>query len=64
MLSGETANTNFILFGFTWQGLEPTISHNWSERTNQNSSPTFFFWSTDSLHTDNYCQKFVLNLIW
>jgi hypothetical protein len=25
MLSGEATNTNFIVFGLTWQGLEPTF---------------------------------------
>jgi hypothetical protein len=25
MLSGETANTNFIVFNLIWPGLEPTI---------------------------------------
>jgi hypothetical protein len=27
MLSGETTNTNFIVFGFTWPGLEASIYH-------------------------------------
>jgi hypothetical protein len=27
MLSGEATNTNFIVVGLTWPGLEPTIYH-------------------------------------
>jgi len=26
-LSGEATNINFIVFGFTWSGLECTINH-------------------------------------
>ena len=31
VLRGEATNTNFILFGLTWLGLEPTIYHTRSE---------------------------------
>ena len=33
MLSGEASNTNFIVFGFTWSRLKPTIYHTWDEHT-------------------------------
>ena len=34
MLSGEAKNTNFIVFGLTQFGLEPTIYHTLSEYAN------------------------------
>jgi hypothetical protein len=33
MLSGEASNTNFIVFGFTWSRLKPTIYHTRDEHT-------------------------------
>ena len=35
MLSREATNTNFIVFGFTRSGLEPTIYHARGEHTNR-----------------------------
>jgi hypothetical protein len=35
MLSGETTNTNFIVFGLTQPGLEPTIYCTQGEHANQ-----------------------------
>ena len=35
MLSGETTNTNFIVFGVTRPGLEPTTYCTWGEHGNQ-----------------------------
>jgi hypothetical protein len=35
MLSGETTNTNFIVFGLTQPGLEPTIYCTRGEHANQ-----------------------------
>ena len=34
MLIGEAANTNFIVFGLTWPGLEPTIYRTRGEHAN------------------------------
>ena len=34
MLSGEATNTNFIVFGFTQLGLEPTIYRNRDDHAN------------------------------
>jgi hypothetical protein len=33
-MSGEATNTNFIVFGLTWPGLEPTICHTRGEHAN------------------------------
>jgi hypothetical protein len=34
MLSGEATNTNFIVFGLTWSGLEPTSYRTRGEHAN------------------------------
>jgi hypothetical protein len=34
MLSGEATNTNFIVFGLTQSGLEPTIYRTWGKHAN------------------------------
>ena len=34
MLIREATNTNFIVFGLTWRGLEPKIHHTWGEHAN------------------------------
>ena len=34
MLSGEATDTNLIVFGFTWSGLEPTIYRTRGEHAN------------------------------
>jgi hypothetical protein len=34
MLRGEVTNSNFIVFGLTWPGLEPTIYSIWGEYAN------------------------------
>jgi hypothetical protein len=34
MLRGEATNTNFIVFGFTWSGIEPTIYQTQGEHAN------------------------------
>ena len=34
VLSGKATNTNFIVFGFTWSGLKPTIYHTRGEHAN------------------------------
>ena len=34
ILSGETTNTNFIVFGLTWYGVEPTIYRTRGEQAN------------------------------
>ena len=34
MLSGEATHTNFIVFGLTRSGLEPTMYHTLDEHTN------------------------------
>ena len=34
MLSGEAANTYFIVFGLIWSGLEPTIYRTWGGHAN------------------------------
>ena len=34
LLSGEAANTNFIVFTLTRSGLEPTIYNTWGEDAN------------------------------
>jgi hypothetical protein len=47
MLSAEATNTNFIVFGFTWQELEPTIYHTQGEHYITNAAHltlTSFSW--------------------
>ena len=34
MISGEATNTNFIVFGLTRPGLEPTSYHTWGKHAN------------------------------
>jgi hypothetical protein len=34
MLSKEAAKTNFLVFGLTRQGFQPTIYHTWGEYAN------------------------------
>jgi hypothetical protein len=41
MLSGEATNTNFIVFGLTQPGLEPTIYRIWGESTNHYTPDAF-----------------------
>ena len=38
MLNGEATNTNLIVFGFTWSGLEPTIYRTRGEHANHNTT--------------------------
>ena len=38
MLSGEAANTNFIVFAFTLPGLEPTIYRTRDEHANNDTT--------------------------
>ena len=49
VLSGEATNTNFIVFGFTQPGLEPTIYHTRGEHT--------YHYTTDVLHMQNKNEK-------
>ena len=42
MLCGEATNTNFIVFGLTQSGLEPTIYHSRGEHANH--------YTTDVVH--------------
>ena len=40
VLSGETANTNFIVFDLTWPGLKPTIYRNHGRHANHYTTDT------------------------
>ena len=57
MLIGEATNTNFIIFGLTQTGLEPTIYRTRNEHTNH--------YATDAIHTikmlqDQMYEKYLL----
>ena len=41
MLSGEATNTNFIVFGLTRPGIDPTIYRNRGEHANNHTNDTF-----------------------
>ena len=42
MLNGEATNTNFIVFGFTLPGLEPTIYRTRGEHANHYASDAVY----------------------
>jgi hypothetical protein len=43
MLRGEATNTNFIVFGLTWPGLEPTIYNTRGEHANHYTTDAVYF---------------------
>ena len=66
MLSGEATNTNFIVFGLIWPGLEPTIYHTRGEHTNNYATDAvlflktklteaIFYYKFDHMHALNLC---------
>ena len=48
MLSGEATNTNFIVFGLTQSGLEPTIYRTHGEHANQYSTDAVLYFPNPS----------------
>jgi hypothetical protein len=51
MLSGEATNTNFIVFGLTRPGLEPTIYRIRGEHANDNATDVVPSWEISSMST-------------
>ena len=49
MHSGETTHTNFIVFGLTWPGLEPTIYHTRGEHVNYYTTDAVKFYYRDQI---------------
>ena len=48
LFSREAANTNIIVLGLTWPGLEPTIYHTQSEHANHYTTAAVYIYSEDS----------------
>jgi len=66
MLSGEAANTNFIIFGLTHSGLESTIYRTRGEHANHYITNAVIFSSTKAamniINFKNQCFLFYLNI--
>jgi hypothetical protein len=44
MLSRKAANTNFIVFGFTWQEVDSTIYRTWGEHASHYTTYVVAIW--------------------
>ena len=60
MLSGEATNTNFIVFGLTRPGLEPTIYYTRDEHTNHYATDAFTSVGIFDLQSNDLQQRFYL----
>jgi hypothetical protein len=62
VLSAETTNTNFIVFGLTQPGLEPMIYHTQGEHANHYTTDAVFLVQTDK-NICSFCDifKVILN---
>ena len=60
MFSGETANTNFIVFGLTQSGLEPTIYLTQGEHANHYTTDEPTIYLTLGEHANHYTTDAVL----
>jgi hypothetical protein len=47
---GEATNTNFIVFGFTWPGLEPTIYNTLDEHANHYTTNVVLLQCKENVH--------------
>jgi len=56
MLSGEATYTNFIVFGLTRSGLEPTIYHTQDEHDNYSTSDVV------DVHVCSRCFNITINI--
>ena len=54
MLTGEATNTNFIDFGLTWSGLEPTIYRTRDEHANHYTTDEPTIYRTRDEHANHY----------
>jgi hypothetical protein len=63
MLSREATNTNFIVFGLTRSGLEPTIYHTWYKQDNHYTINVFhsFYKKRKFLDTDMYNKEQIIS---
>jgi hypothetical protein len=54
VLSGEATNTNFIVFGLTRQGIEPTIYRTRGEHANHYTTDEPTIYRTRGEHANHY----------
>ena len=54
MPSGEATNTNFIVLGLTWSGLEPTIYHTPGKHANHYTTDELTIYHTPGKHANHY----------
>ena len=64
VLSGEASNTNFIVFGLTRLGLEPTIYRTQGEHANHYATDEPTIYRTQGEHANHYATDAVLENKW